>query len=357
MPGGAARRGWVICTLAGALALFTVSASPAVAAGAQSAATHVSVSPVHVWTDTRMALHSGDTLTIRTSGRIHFGAPPIDRLTAVGIPRGAECDAVAARRSAAATAWPAPHLSCWSLIGRIGSSSPFAIGGAHSIRATQDGELFLGVNDNFLGDNAGQWSVTVVATAAVAASDSGGAKHPSLLLLVAIALAVVLAAAFFFTWSRRSRRAPRRRAPRRRGPSPAGPRTVATAPAAEKTVRAPARRSRAGASAAVPVSGDDVFTEVNIFEVEFPDPTTLRVGYNHFHEGTVVAWRVTQDATLLASGEFVAEGGGSRYHFVTMPLGVSVESGSDGFVAADVSFSWSIGEVPFGYSVRREPVS
>jgi hypothetical protein len=38
-------------------------------------------------------------------------------------------------------------------------------------------------------------------------------------------------------------------------------------------------------------------------------------------------------------------------HFETLPLGKTLSEGSG---AADVYFSWTIGDVPFGYNVRRD---
>jgi hypothetical protein len=102
---------------------------------------------------------------------------------------------------------------------------------------------------------------------------------------------------------------------------------------------------------AAPVNSE--FTEVNIFEVEFSDGATLRVGYNYFPEGTVVDVRVAQRTRASVTGQFVTEGGGSRYHFVTVSLGAELEPNPEG---ADVYFTWDIGGVPFQYSVRRDPV-
>jgi hypothetical protein len=92
-------------------------------------------------------------------------------------------------------------------------------------------------------------------------------------------------------------------------------------------------------------------TDVNIFEVMFPDRASLQVGYSYFPEGTVVRWLVKQGATVAATGEFVTRGGGNTNHFVTITLGVEAEPNRD----ADVDFTWEIGGVPFGYAVRRDP--
>jgi hypothetical protein len=48
-----------------------------------------------------------------------------------------------------------------SLIARIGNSAPVPIGAHRSSRAPASGELLLGVNDDHVADNRGQYRVTV----------------------------------------------------------------------------------------------------------------------------------------------------------------------------------------------------
>ena len=48
--------------------------------------------------------------------------------------------------------------------------------------------------------------------------------------------------------------------------------------------------------------------DVNIFEVEFSNGLTMRVGYNHFPEGTELRWRVNQNQVEAARGSFVTKG-------------------------------------------------
>jgi len=60
-------------------------------------------------------------------------------------------------------AYPAPGLSCWSLIGKIGANgTPFQVGDYLSFAAPSSGEFFLGVNDNYPPDNTGNWTVTML---------------------------------------------------------------------------------------------------------------------------------------------------------------------------------------------------
>ena len=95
--------------------------------------------------------------------------------------------------------------------------------------------------------------------------------------------------------------------------------------------------------------------DVNIYDVEFSNGLTLRVGYNHFPEGVEVRWQVTQNRALATSGTFVTKGGGSTNHIETVPLGVKLQGRDTSPDGADVQFDWSINGVPFRYSVRRDP--
>ena len=105
------------------------------------------------------------------------------------------------------------------------------------------------------------------------------------------------------------------------------------------------------ARAAEEAEADTGFVDVNIFQVDLLDGCALRVGYNYFPEGTVVYWKVIQRRATRATGDFITNGGGSTYHFVTVPLETHLAN-SD---AAEVLFTWTIGDVPFRYSVKRDP--
>jgi hypothetical protein len=97
----------------------------------------------------------------------------------------------------------------------------------------------------------------------------------------------------------------------------------------------------------------DEAVDFNIFEVNIVDGAALRVGYNYFPEGTQVRWRITRDGTVKAVGDFVTYGGGSSYHFVTMPLDVALGPDQGG---TEVYFAWVIGGVPFEYSVLGQQI-
>lgn len=347
-------------------AVITFSMSVSSAAAAAPTTTRSSVVPSQVWTDTGVALHVGDEVAISASGRIHFGKPPIDAVAPAGLPRSGYCATFAGHERP----WPAPTLACWSLIGKIGAGSPFQIAVATSFRVARDGELFVGINDNDLADNSGTWAVTTRVTPAATptgstapppgSTDGSGSSSRSKLVL-GVGAAILVAALALLALGARRRRSARRAAPEVRELEPVGvvavPADVAGASGAADIADfsadlLPERRVRVddAASAAPVIVGGP--TDVNIFEVEFPDLASLRVGYSYFPEGTVLRWRVRQHANMAAAGEFVANGGGNANHFVTIPLGTFLEAGPDG---ADVEFTWSIGGVPFGYLVRRDP--
>ncbi|MGA8231014.1 MAG: hypothetical protein WB795_06000, partial [Candidatus Acidiferrales bacterium] len=107
------------------------------------------------WTATGIHLSSGQRVTISGDGSI------ITNLNgAASTPSGTNPDC----RVAGPVRIPfvVPELPCWSLIGRVGrSGEPFEVGAKIIFTAGAAGELYLGVNDNFFGDNSGAWSATI----------------------------------------------------------------------------------------------------------------------------------------------------------------------------------------------------
>jgi hypothetical protein len=95
---------------------------------------------------------------------------------------------------------------------------------------------------------------------------------------------------------------------------------------------------------------DPESSDVNIFRVELNDRNSMQIGYNFFPEGTVVSWRVSTNGATEASGDFTTLGGGSTQHFWSIPLGVTLDPAVGG---VDIAFTWTIGDVPFHYAVRR----
>jgi hypothetical protein len=60
-----------------------------------------------------------------------------------------------------------PGLTCWSLVGRIGNSTPFQVGTGVSFLVETGGRLYLGVNDEKgrFRNNSGSWTVNIAVNA------------------------------------------------------------------------------------------------------------------------------------------------------------------------------------------------
>jgi hypothetical protein len=56
---------------------------------------------------------------------------------------------------------PMPNVFAGALLGRIDSGQPFGIGDQKTIIAPASGLLYLGINDDVLNDNTGQFNVTI----------------------------------------------------------------------------------------------------------------------------------------------------------------------------------------------------
>jgi len=112
----------------------------------------VAVSSQLAWTDSGLTLRAGDRIQIRATGQIQFSGNGRD----VAEPDGAR------GRPPTANA-PLPNIEIGALIGRIGNSAPFLIGSdSGDLRAPRDGRLYLGVNDDVLRDNRGEFRVQII---------------------------------------------------------------------------------------------------------------------------------------------------------------------------------------------------
>jgi hypothetical protein len=310
------------------------------------AATKVAVKPRQTFTSTGLTVKKGDSIAITATGRMHFGGGTIKSIGPRGIPWGTACNRVTPSRLTRAP-WPAPGVACWSLIAQIGTNPPISIGRGKTFTATDDGALFLGVNDNFVIDNTGSWTAQVTVTAPAGAS-SGKKSSSTGLVLFAIFGGLAAAALLLFLLLRRRRKDEEATAPE---PEPA-----LVGAAAATAAAAAAEPEPVPAAPVVPSAPPDPESiDVNIFEVEFTNGLQLRVGYNHFPEGVGLNWKVTQSRKPVAAGSFVTEGGGSTNHYETVALGVKLQGRDSEPDGADVQFDWNINGVPFRYSVRRDP--
>jgi len=103
------------------------------------------------WTDTGVTVNTGDQVAFQASGEILFGRSAGQTATPDGNAEG---------RS---PSYPDPTVPVGALIGRIGTNGkPFAIGmQTQPLPMPASGRLYLGVNDNELGDNSGAFTVIV----------------------------------------------------------------------------------------------------------------------------------------------------------------------------------------------------
>jgi hypothetical protein len=106
------------------------------------------VSGTERWTDTGLTLRVGDRVTFDAQGTVQMSPDPSDTADPAGSQRLAP-DAPLRTRAAG------------SLIARIGESAPILIGARRTFSAPGSGRLYLSVNDDYLGDNSGEYRVLV----------------------------------------------------------------------------------------------------------------------------------------------------------------------------------------------------
>jgi len=102
------------------------------------------------WTSAGIRVRRGEWVTFNTTGEIRLTTDAADVAGAAGS---------AAGRTAANA--PLPSSPIGTLIGRVGNSRPFVIGSQTRVQMPAAGVLFLGINDDHLADNAGEFRVQV----------------------------------------------------------------------------------------------------------------------------------------------------------------------------------------------------
>ncbi len=114
--------------------------------------TTLSVVLDHPWTDTGVYLAQGQPVTITARGTMNWYTGSCDG-KCLSTPAGIPCPGGGPKRLG---------LTCLSLIGLIGvSGRPFYVGDSLTFSAPAAGELFLGVNDDNVADNTGEWTATI----------------------------------------------------------------------------------------------------------------------------------------------------------------------------------------------------
>jgi hypothetical protein len=103
------------------------------------------------WTDTGIPVKRGQWMRFEPSGEILLSFNTHDVAVAAGAKSG---------RMIAKTPMPTIHVG--ALIGRVNSGKPFSIGDTtQAFQMPASGTLFLGVNDDYVQDNSGNYVVKV----------------------------------------------------------------------------------------------------------------------------------------------------------------------------------------------------
>lgn len=102
------------------------------------------------WTPTSIRVNQDDTLGFEVNGEIRFTPNASDRAIAAG-----------SLDHKYVSGAPLPRTFAGALIGRIDNGQPFGIGDQRSLRMPASGLLYLGVNDDFVNDNSGQFQVVI----------------------------------------------------------------------------------------------------------------------------------------------------------------------------------------------------
>ena len=102
------------------------------------------------WTDAVIEVRAGDVITFESSGSIVMSDNQGDTATPAGSYQG--------RRAPDA---PILNQLAGGLVARIGNYGPIWIGDRRTLTAPVSGRLYLGVNDDHLDDNRGEFTVTV----------------------------------------------------------------------------------------------------------------------------------------------------------------------------------------------------
>jgi hypothetical protein len=111
----------------------------------------IRVSANSTWVPTNIVVRQGDRLVFHVTGQVQLSDDAGDIATAGGSHRG--------RLTPSA---PIPNALAGALIAKIGNSAPFGIGDqTTAITMPAAGALFLGVNDDHVNDNRGEFVVEI----------------------------------------------------------------------------------------------------------------------------------------------------------------------------------------------------
>jgi hypothetical protein len=101
------------------------------------------------WVATPLTVRKGDTVTFNVTGQVQLSSDGNDVARAAG--------SLNQRRAAGS---PLPQNFAGALIARVGNSQPFPIGDVSTpVTMPADGQLYLGINDDEVSDNRGEFIV------------------------------------------------------------------------------------------------------------------------------------------------------------------------------------------------------
>jgi hypothetical protein len=135
----------------GAAAAGPSAAAPTPAGPVSTTPGTVTVQANQQWTQTGIAVAKGQQVRFESSGEVQLSPDANDSATTGGSKQGRRLNA-----------GPLPGNLAGALIGRVGSGRTFGIGNQSGPLTMPDaGVLFLGVNDDNVGDNQGAFTVVV----------------------------------------------------------------------------------------------------------------------------------------------------------------------------------------------------
>ena len=122
------------------------SSSPSTAAAVPDGAVRVPGNAT--WVATPLTVRKGDRVSFNVQGQVQLSENPSDVAGAAG--------SMSQRRAAGS---PLPANFAGALIAKVGNSAPFPIGDVTMVTMPADGQLYLGINDDEVSDNRGEFIV------------------------------------------------------------------------------------------------------------------------------------------------------------------------------------------------------
>jgi hypothetical protein len=131
--------------------MLAVAAAPLTAQSAPRGARSVVVPSNVAWTNTLLKVRRGQWLRFEPRGEIRLSFNGNDVAVAAGTKSGRKTEKA-----------PIPSVYWGALIGRVNNGKPFSIGDTtQSFQMPANGTLYLGVNDDYVADNSGNYVVKV----------------------------------------------------------------------------------------------------------------------------------------------------------------------------------------------------